>query len=35
MDQKEISSIFKAWQEVVEKKKLDPVDDKELKGKPL
>lgn len=33
MDQKEISSIFKAWQEVVEKKKLDPVDDKELKGK--
>ena len=33
MDQKEISSIFSAWQEVVEKKKLDPVDDKELKGK--
>ena len=33
MDQKEISSIFAAWQEVVEKKKLDPVDDKELKGK--
>jgi hypothetical protein len=34
MDRKIISNIFAAWQEVVnEKKKLDPVDDKELKGK--
>ena len=33
MDKKIISNIFAAWQEVTEKKKLDPVDSKELKGK--
>jgi hypothetical protein len=29
MDSKIIKNIFSAWQDVVEKKKLDPVDDKE------
>ena len=33
MDKKQIESISKAWQEVYEKKTLDPVDPKELKGK--
>ena len=33
MDNKIINNIFAAWQEVTEKKKLDPVDSKELKGK--
>ena len=33
MDKKVIDSVFAAWQDGVEKKKLDPVDDKELKGK--
>ena len=28
MDSKIIKNIFSAWQDVVEKKKLDPVDDK-------
>jgi hypothetical protein len=33
MDKKIVNAISKAWQEVYEKKTLDPVDPKELKGK--
>ena len=33
MDKKFVDSISKAWQEVYEKKTLDPVDHDELKGK--
>lgn len=33
MDHKIIDNVFAAWQDVVEKKKLDPVNHKELKGK--